>query len=449
MTKVLQRVPGQCPPEVKSAHGVWLEDTDGNVYLDAVSGGAAVSAIGHGDSRVNDAIAAQLDQVAYAHNSFFTNRPAEELAELLLSEAPEGLSQVLYCSGGSEAIESALKLARQYWVEKGRPQKSRIISRRQSYHGATLGTLSVGGNMPRRDYYAPMLFDAQLIEPCYAYRLAHPDESEEAYGKRAAQHLEAAILEAGAENVAAFVAEPVVGATLGCAPAVKGYFKEIRAICDRHDVLLILDEVMCGTGRTGYMYACLEDEVTPDLLAVAKGMGGGFVPIGAVLVHERLAEAIRSGSGALRHGFTYMAHPLSCAAALAVQKVIKDDGLVKAAQQKGELLRQVLDERFGQHPNVGDIRGRGLFLGLELVRERNSKQPFDPSFAFHSRVKAAALEAGLMIYPSGGTIDGKQGDHILLAPAYVVSETEIEEIAERLSQALDATLVEAQAYGAI
>ncbi|WP_026380817.1 aspartate aminotransferase family protein [Afifella pfennigii] len=442
MSAVLHRGLARTPPVAVEAKGLWVREASGKAYLDAVSGGAAVSAIGHGDPRLAAAIAAQLEKLAYAHTSFFTSEPAEELAEHLIAKAPAGLSKVLYASGGSEAVEAALKLARQYWLERGRPEKARVIARRQSYHGATLGALSVGGNLPRREAYAPMLFDVTLIEPCYAYRLRRPGESDREYGLRAASELELAILAAGPENVAAFIAEPVVGATLGCAPAVEGYLKRIRQICDRYEVLLILDEVMCGMGRTGYAYACEEDGVAPDLIALAKGLGGGYQPIGAVLVHERIAEAIAAGSGALRHGFTYMGHPVACAAALQVQKIIAEEGLVARARELGARLRRGLEAAFGQHPHVGDIRGRGLFLGLELVADRDSKAPFDPELALHARLKAKAMENGLMVYPSGGTIDGRSGDHVLLAPAYTARETEIEEIVARLEASLDATLKE-------
>lgn len=439
---ILHRQTGTTLPRLGNAHGLWITDSEGREYLDAVSGGAAVSAIGHGDPTVREAILAQLDRVAYAHSSFFTSDPAEDLAETLVASAPAGIAKVAFCSGGSEAVEGALKLARQYWVERGQPQKSRIIARRQSYHGATLGALSVGGNPARRALYAPLLFDAEFIAPCYAYRDQRPGESEADYGLRAARDLEDTILRLGAENVAAFIAEPVVGATLGCAPAVSGYLREIRRICDAHDVLLILDEIMCGAGRTGHVHACLEDRVAPDLMTMAKGLGGGYLPIGAVLIGGQIADAIAAGSGRLGHGLTYMGHPVACAGALAVQRVIAGEGLVERAALRGAALRARLEARFGQHPHVGDIRGRGLFLGLELVQDRETKAPFDPACSLHAVVKRTAMARGLMIYPSGGTVDGAQGDHILLAPALTVSEAELDEIVARLALALDDALEE-------
>ncbi len=439
---ILHRQTGTTLPRLGNARGLWVTDSEGREYLDAVSGGAAVSAIGHGDPTVREAILAQLDRVAYAHSSFFTSDPAEDLAETLVASAPDGIAKVAFCSGGSEAVEGALKLARQYWVERGQPQKSRIIARRQSYHGATLGALSVGGNPARRALYAPLLFDAEFIAPCYAYRDQRTGESEADYGLRAARDLEDTILRLGAENVAAFIAEPVAGATLGCAPAVSGYLREIRRICDEHDVLLILDEIMCGAGRTGHVHACLEDGVAPDLMTMAKGLGGGYLPIGAVLIGGQIADAIAAGSGRLGHGLTYMGHPVACAGALAVQRVIAGEGLVERAALRGAALRARLEARFGQHPHVGDIRGRGLFLGLELVQDRETKTPFDPARSLHAVVKRAAMAHGLMIYPSGGTVDGAQGDHILLAPALTVSEAELDEIVTRLALALDDALEE-------
>jgi adenosylmethionine-8-amino-7-oxononanoate aminotransferase len=440
MSVILHRKADTVPPTVAQADGLWVTDSRGRRYLDAVSGGAAVSAIGHGDERVRDAILRQFDAASYAHGSFFTSEPAEELAAFLVGKAPAGLSRVVFCSGGSEAVETALKLARQYWVERGEPDRGRIIARRQSYHGATLGALSVGGNMPRRALYEPLLFDTELIAPCYAYRELREDETEQEYGVRAAAELEDMILRLGPETVAAFIAEPVVGATLGCAPAVDGYLREVRAICDRYGVLLILDEIMCGSGRTGYRFAFEEDGVVPDLVTVAKGLGGGFVPMGATLVHDRIADAIANGSGALAHGFTYMGHALACAAALAVQRAIDEDGLVTAAATSGAMLRRMLETSLGQHLHVGDIRGRGLFIGIELVADRETKAAFDPAVKLHAMVKASAMENGLMIYPSGGTIDGRAGDHILLAPALNAREDELAEIVARLGRSLDVAL---------
>jgi adenosylmethionine-8-amino-7-oxononanoate aminotransferase len=436
-SRVLHRKPGATPQAVMRAEGVRIWTADGKEYLDAVSGGAAVSCLGHGNREVEVAIQRQLSQVAFYHTSFFTSEPAERLADILIDGAPDGLSRVLFCSGGSEAVEAALKLARQYWVERGRPSRSRVISRRQSYHGATLGALSVGGNVKRREVYAPMLFEAHFIGPCYEYRLREPLETAEDYGRRAAAELEAAILELGAENVAAFICEPVVGATLGAVPAAAGYLRTVREICDRYGVLLILDEIMCGVGRTGWRYACDEDGIAPDLLVVAKGLGGGFQPIGAVLVSESIEAALVAGSGELKHGFTYMAHPAACAAGYAVQNYMREHELPAAARERGHQLRAGLSEALLDHPHIGDIRGRGLFLGLELVHDRATKRPFDPSQKVFARFKHAAMERGLLTYPGGGCIDGERGDHILLAPALTITSAEVSELIERLCLALE------------
>lgn len=426
-------------PTVVGGQGLWLRDDQGKEYLDAVSGGAAVSCLGHGNLRVAEAITEQLSKIAYAHGSFFTSEPAEALSDTLLRSAPTNMGKVLYTSGGSEAIEAALKLVRQIWIERGRPKKSHIISRRQSYHGATIGALSIGGNLARREIYAPYLFHTHFIDPCYAYRHQDRGETIEAYGQRAANCLEQAIIALGPETVAAFVAEPVVGATLGCVPAVAGYLRRIREICDRYDVLFVLDEIMCGTGRTGYPYACLEDGVSADIITIAKGLGGGYQPIGAVLVASKLVDVIRNGTGTLKHGFTYMGHPVACAAALAVQTVIAENNLLANVRTQGALFRDALEQRLGDHVHIGDIRGRGLFIAVELVRDRSTKAPFDPELAIHARVKAAALERGLMVYPGSGTVDGRVGDHILFAPAYTVSTEESYEIVDRFVAALNRT----------
>src|SRR5438067_6592818 len=424
-------------PVAAGGEGIYLIDAQGKRYLDA-SGGAAVSCLGHQHPEVLAAMRAQLERLEYAHTSFFTTAPAEALADELAAHAPRDLTHVYFVSGGSEAIEAALKMARQYYVERGEPERRHFIARRQSYHGNTLGALAIGGNAWRREPFAPILIESHHIAPCYEYRGARPDESAEAYGKRAADELEAKILELGAGNVIAFVAETVVGATLGAVPPAPGYFRHIREICDRHGVLLILDEVMCGMGRTGTLHACEQEGIAPDLMAVAKGLGGGYMPIGAVLVSERIYDVFHRGSGAFQHGHTYIGHPLACAAALAVQRVIQRDHLLENVKARGAQLAERLRARFGRHPHVGDIRGRGLFQGLELVAERATKQPFDPARRVHARVKSEAFARGLCVYPMGGTIDGRAGDHVLLAPPFIADATAIDAIVERLGDAVDA-----------
>jgi len=382
----------------------------------------------------------QLDRLAFAHTGFFTTQAAETLADLLIADAPEGIERAYLVSGGSEAVEAALKLARQYFMEIGQPERHRVIARRQSYHGNTLGALAAGGNAWRRAQFAPLLVETSHIAPCYEYRDRHEGESAEAYGRRVADELEAEILRLGPGTVMAFVAEPVVGATMGAVPAVPGYLRRIREICDRHGVLLILDEVMCGMGRTGHLYACAEDGVAPDMITIAKGLGAGYQPVGALLTSRSIYDAIAAGSGFFQHGHTYMGHAMAAAGAVAVLRRIREDGLLARVREMGAALDASLRARFGQHPHVGDIRGRGLFRGIELVESRETKAPFDPARRLHARVKAAAMEAGLICYPMGGTIDGRRGDHVLLAPPFILEEAQIGELVEKLGTALRVAL---------
>ncbi|MEW5885251.1 MAG: aspartate aminotransferase family protein [Pseudomonadota bacterium] len=440
-TRVLHRQLQHLPPRAVSGSGAWLTDEHGRRYLDAC-GGAAVSCLGHGHPEVLRAMHRQIDCLAYAHTSFFTTEVAEQLADHLVANAPAGMSHAYFVSGGSEAVEAALKLARQYFVEIGQPQRRHFIARRQSYHGNTLGALAVGGNAWRRAQFEPLLIQVEHVSPCYPYRDCAPDESPEQYGQRLLRELEAAIERLGGANVIAFVAETVGGATAGVLTPVPGYFKGVRQLCDQHGILLILDEVMCGMGRTGTLHACEQEGVAPDLLTLAKGLGGGYQPIGAVLAQGHLVSALAEGSGLFQHGHTYLGHAVACAAALAVQRVIERDQLLPVVRQRGLQLQQRLHEAFADHPHVGDIRGRGLFWGLELVRERASKRCFGPALRLHARLKRAAMAQGLMVYPMGGTVDGRTGDHILLAPPFIVSEDETALIVERLRAALDAALLE-------
>lgn len=427
------------PPVAVKGDGVYIIDADGKRYLDG-SGGAAVSCLGHSHPKVIEAIKRQLDAIPYGHTGFFTNEPMEKLAAHLAREAPGDLDMVYFVSGGSEAVEASLKMARQYFIEIGQPKRHRIIARRQSYHGNTLGALAVGGNEMRREQFRPMLIDAEHVAPCFAYRDKRADESEEEYGLRVADELDATIRKAGPDTVAAFICEPVVGATAGAVPAVPGYLKRIREICDRYGVLLIFDEVMCGMGRTGHLFACEEDGVAPDLMTIAKGLGAGYQPIGAVLVATKIFEAIRDGSGAFQHGHTYMGHPAACAAGLAVQEAIRDENLLENVRTQGAALRRALEARFGNNANVGDIRGRGLFMAIELVADRSTKETFDPARKLHAAVKREAMERGLMVYPMGGTIDGRRGDHVLIAPPFIVDQSHITELVEKLGDAVDAAL---------
>ncbi|ADZ69527.1 aspartate aminotransferase family protein [Polymorphum gilvum] len=429
---------GQLPVAV-AGDGCYIVDAAGKRYLDG-SGGAAVSCLGHSDEAVRAALHAQLDRIAFAHTGFFTSQAAEDLADLLVANAPEGLERVYLVSGGSEAVEAALKLARQYFLEIGQPQRHRVIARRQSYHGNTLGALAAGGNAWRRAQFAPLLVETSHIAPCYEYRDRAEGESAEAYGLRVADELDAEIRRLGPETVMAFIAEPVVGATAGAVPAVPGYLKRIREICDRHGVLLILDEVMCGMGRTGHLFACEEDGVAPDMIAIAKGLGAGYQPIGALLTSGRLYDAIASGSGFFQHGHTYMGHAMAAAGAKAVLDAILGRGLLARVRSQGDKLDAALRAAFAQHPHVGDIRGRGLFRGLELVADRETKAPFEPARRLAARIKAEAFQAGLICYPMGGTIDGVNGDHILLAPPFIISDDQIGELVDKLAGAVTRAL---------
>lgn len=440
---VLHRSLAATPPLAVAGEGCWLVDRDGRRYLDA-SGGAAVSSLGHSHPDVAHALCAQVAKLPYAHTSFFTNAPAEALAAKLIANAPAGFGagRVAFVGSGSEAMEVALKLVRQHFVERGEPDRSHVIARRMSYHGNTLGALAVGGHLARRAMYAPMLLPATHIAPCHAYRFRRDGESEEDYGSRAADELDAEIRRVGAHRVAAFVAEPVVGATLGCVPAVRGYFARIREVCDRHGVIFVADEVMCGMGRCGTLFAIAHDGVCPDVITLGKGLGAGYMPIGATMASERVIAPLERGSGTLANGHTYMSHAIACATSLAVLEVMERDRLVERSREQGLALRAALDDRFGAHPHVGDIRGRGLFLALELVADRASKRAFPRSRRVAERLKAAALARGLACYPSSGTADGVDGDHVLLAPPYIIDDAELALVVERLDAALTAVLEE-------
>jgi adenosylmethionine-8-amino-7-oxononanoate aminotransferase len=439
MSHIIHRSLRHTPPMAVGGKGITIRDSRGNTYLDA-SGGAAVSSLGHGHPDVLAAMHAQIDRLAYAHTGFFTTEVAEELATRLAFDAPGDLNHVYLVSGGSEAMETALKLARQFFVESGQPQRSVFIARRQSYHGNTLGALALGGNEFRRRHFAPLLMDVRRVSACYEYRDRLPQQTLGDYTASLLAELEAEILAAGPENVIGFCAEPVVGATGGAIPPTPGYFKGVRALCDKYGMLLIADEVMCGMGRTGTLYAVEQENVLPDLVALGKGLGAGYQPIGAVLAREHVVQRIRDGSGVFQHGHTYIGHPVAAAAALTVQRVIQRDCLLGAVTVRGAAFRRMLRDAFGNHPHVGDIRGRGLFWALELVQDRESKEPFAPSARLHAAVKEAAMARGLMVYPMGGTIDGERGDHVLLAPPFLATEAELGEIVMRLREALAGAL---------
>lgn len=437
MTHVFYRNPHSVYPRAKRGDGIYIYDDNGNRYLDA-SGGAAVSCLGHSNEAVRAAIKEQVDQIAYAHTGFFTTDVMEELASRLVSHAPGDMDKVYFVSGGSEAVETALKLSRQFFTEQGEEQRRYFIARKQSYHGNTLGALAVGGNEWRRKQFKPLLIDIKHVSPCYAYRLQEPDETELDYSTRMAQELEDTINHLGAENVIGFICEPVVGATLGAVPATKGYLKRVREICNQYGILLILDEVMCGMGRTGYFFAHEEDGIAGDIVTVAKGLGAGYQPIGATLVSKHIFDVIYNGSGYFQHGHTYMGHATACAASLAVLDTIENENLLQKVITLGKLLHDELEKEFSQHPFVGDIRGRGLFRGIEFVKDKASKLTFEPGKKINSKFKQIAMQNGLICYPMGGTIDGINGDHTLLAPPFIINESQIDELISKFKLTTEA-----------
>lgn len=431
MTHLIHRHCHHVPPTVKNGQGIYLYDQNGKRYLDAC-GGAAVSNLGHNNQKIKNAMMRQMEALPFAHSGFFTTDVAEKLADTLVSVSPSSLNHVYLVSGGSEAVESALKLARQYYLEKGQGSKSQFIARQQSYHGNTLGALGVGGNEWRRAPFRPLLKTTHHISPCYPYRDRLESESEFEYGQRVANELENKILEVGAENVMAFVAETVVGATAGALVPVEGYFTRIREICSQYDVLLILDEVMCGVGRTGSFYAFEQEGIVPDIVTVAKGLGGGYQPIGAAIASSQIYRTIANGSGYFQHGHTFNAHPMACAAALATINEIVEGNRVSDVQVTSDLLFEKLNEAFSDHPNIGDIRGRGLFIGIEFVEDKKTKTPFSSNSQLEKKVKKMAMEEGLMCYPMKGTIDGQNGHHVLLAPHFIMTQPQVSELVEKL-----------------
>ena len=432
MSHIIHRSLRTTPTVAKGAQGAYIFDAQGKQYLDAC-GGAAVSCLGHAHPDVLAAMHRQIDQLAYAHTSFFTSETVEQLAEQLTRTAPGDLNYAYFVSGGSEAVETALKLARQYFVEIGQPSRTKFIARKQSYHGNTLGALAVGGNEWRRRQFAPLLIDVIRVSACNEYRDRRADESQQQYTTRLLNELEQAILDAGPETIIGFCAETVVGATTGATPPTPGYLKGVRSLCDKYGILYIADEVMCGMGRTGTLHAFAQDDVIPDLVTIAKGLGGGYQPIGAVLASEKIVSALQAGSGLFQHGHTYICHATAASAALAVQQVIERDNLLDAVKQKGAYLQNALREVLGELPYVGDTRGRGLFAGVELVRDKESKTPFDPALKLHAAIKANCMARGLLVYPMGGTIDGQYGDHILIAPPFIISPSQLDFVVDTLS----------------
>lgn len=432
MSHIIHRSLRSTPAVAARAQGAYIYDAQGKQYLDAC-GGAAVSCLGHAHPDVLAAMHRQIDQLAYAHTSFFTSDTVEQLADQLTRTAPGDLNYAYFVSGGSEAVETALKLARQYFVEIGQPSRTKFIARKQSYHGNTLGALAVGGNEWRRRQFAPLLIDVIRVSACNEYRDRRADETQQQYTERLLIELEQAIIEAGPDTIIGFCAETVVGATTGATPPTPGYLKGVRSLCDKYGILYIADEVMCGMGRTGTLHAFEQDDVVPDLVTIAKGLGGGYQPIGAVLASEKIVSALQAGSGLFQHGHTYICHATAASAALAVQQVIERDNLLQAVKQQGAYLQKALHEVLGELPHVGDTRGRGLFAGVELVRDKASKTPFDPALKLHAAIKANCMSRGLMVYPMGGTIDGQYGDHILIAPPFIITASQLDFVVDTLN----------------
>jgi adenosylmethionine-8-amino-7-oxononanoate aminotransferase len=444
MSNVMYRNLKADMPVITGGDGNWLIAKDGKRYLDAC-GGAAVSCLGHDDQRVREAIKRQVDRVAFVHSGSFTNEPAEELASWLVERLPAGSGngRAMFLGSGSEAMEAALKLARQTHLERGQPERHNIIARHFSYHGNTLGALATGGHAGRRAPYDPILYKAHHIDPCYAYRHRKEGESEQDFGLRMANLLEERVLELGPETVAAFVAEPVVGATLGSQAAADGYFRRIREICDQYGVLFIADEVMCGMGRTGSLYAMEQEGVAADITICAKGLGAGYQPIAACIASEAICADILAGSGRLWNGHTYMSHAIACAGSLEVLKIVEEEGLLANVRRLSDDLEARLNDRFGQHAHVGDIRGRGLFWSIEIVKDRETREPFAASAGIAPKLQATAMESGMMCYPMQGCADGTNGDHVLLAPGYRTTDDEMDVIVDRLCASVESTLATA------
>ena len=434
---VFYRAPSQRYPMAVSARGMTITDATGKEYLD-MSGGAAVSCLGHGHPGVVAAIQRQLETLAYAHTAFFTNEPQEELARLIAARFAEPGARVYFASGGSEANETALKVAWQYWAARGRPNKKIIIGRDHSYHGNTFGVLSASGNDARRRASAAPLVNWPRIPPCYAYRERRNDEPIEVYSARAAAYLDDAIRRAGADKVAAFICEPIVGSSLGVVAAAPGYLSRVREICDQHEVLFIADEIMCGSGRTGTFFAHRHDNVVPDIVTLAKGIGGGYQPLAAVVLRNNIADELARAGFA--HGHTYIGHASACAAGVAVQHVLDRDQLLERTQSMGAVFLSLLQDAFGEHPLVGDIRGRGLFFGIELVRDRKTRAGFEGGKQLPDQLRLAAMDAGLICYPGSIEVQGRTVPHFMMAPPMIVEVQHMRECIAKLQAVFEKVL---------
>ncbi|GAB4265903.1 aspartate aminotransferase family protein [Deferrisoma sp.] len=433
---VFYRSPGKRYPKAVKAEGVWIWDETGKRYLDG-SSGACVVAIGHGVPEIREAALAQFDRIAFAHGSQFTTEACQEMAARVaaLSSDPD-LDKVYFVSGGSEAVETAVKMARQYWRERGMPERYKVVSRWTAYHGNTAGALALGGHTSRRAPYMPLILHTPHIEPCYCYRCPF-HRSPATCELECAEALERAVRYEGPDSIAAFIAEPVVGATAGALVPPAGYWPRIREICDRYGILLIADEVMTGVGRTGRPLALERWGVSADLVVLAKGLSSGYAPIGAVLAHRKIHDAIRSGSGRFVHGHTYGQHPVSMAVGAAVLRYMEEHDLVARSDAMGRVLLARLRQELGHHPHVGDIRGVGLFVGVEFVADRETREPFPAERKLAERIGAEAFRRGLVTYPGSGSVDGTRGDHVLLCPPFVIREHEIDILVSTLTEAVE------------
>ncbi|OJJ63737.1 hypothetical protein ASPSYDRAFT_38368 [Aspergillus sydowii CBS 593.65] len=443
---VLHRDTRFLPKKAIGGKGSYLFLEDGTKFLDS-TGGAAVSCLGHGHEKVSQAIVDQFKQIEYCHTAFFGTEASEELARFLVDSTGGKLSKLFVISSGSEAVEAALKLSRQYFLELStpQPQRTRFIARKPSYHGTTLGALAAGGHVLRRQPFEPILSqNTSHVSPCYAYRWKKDGESDVEYVARLADELDAEFQRVGPDTVCAFIAEPVVGAALGCVPAVPGYFAAMKSVCEKYGALFILDEIMSGMGRCGTLHAWEQEDVVPDLETIGKALGGGYAPVSGLLISDKVVQVIDKGTGAFRHGQTYQGHPVSCAAALAVQKVIKEEGLLENVRRMGAYLEDRLKGALRGHPYVGDIRGKGLFWGIEFVKDKTTKEPFstDAAIAFHIQETGLKPEYAISLYAASGTVDGTRGDHVIIAPAYNVSKEEIDVIVDTTVRVLDAVFAQ-------
>ncbi|CAH0000077.1 unnamed protein product [Clonostachys byssicola] len=432
------------PHKVIRASGSYLYLEDGRRILDAC-GGAAVAIIGHGNDEVAQAALDQMRQVSYVHTLSYTTDSAENLARSILnsddSGFDHGLVKAFFVGSGSEANDAAMKCARQYWYEKGQSQRRYFVSREQGYHGNTIGAMSVSTMVGRKVPYQDILLPhVSHVSAADIYHGLKDGETEKEFTQRLIAEIEEEFLRLGPENIISFMAETVVGAASGTMTAPKGYWSAVRDLCNKYGILLHLDEIMCGMGRTGTLFAFEQEGIQPDIVTIGKGLGGGYSPIAAMLINSTIVDSLRTGTSAFNHGQTYQAHPVSCATALAVQNILRRDGLLERVKILGSKLHDLLLTTFAGCDYVGDIRGRGLFWSLEFMENKAQKRPFPREFHFGPRVQQAAFTMGVAVYPGSGTIDGLNGDHVIFAPPYTTTEEELEVAVATVKKAYDEVL---------